>query len=592
MQKAGKKVLILALIFFIVSSLYTGFSASAAQEQDNLDDLYIEVGDALINASDEKWDLATKNIASFQKSWTNMQVTDNRTADRVTESLQTVTKSLNDPEKDPAQIRKQLSALSNALAAYDKEANPVEQEHDKKKIKQLLPIIDEAEAIVNKSDWKQAKTAYNQLLTKWNENETIVRGQNVAAYGQIETQLAFIRIGLSQTPPDKHKTLTGIKDLKTAVNDFLNGNIAEQTANKSYTLDDAVKLLNQSSKAMLAKDVDQAAEYLNQYLLIWPVVEGKVRTSDPGLYGEIENNIPKAISLLQSQKKDITKANTIVTDLAARLQLIAAKTGYTFVDAMLVLLREGLEAILIIAGLLTFLKKTNNSRHQAWIWTGAAAGIAMSALLAVGMNLFLSNITAAESREYLEGIIGLVAVVMMLTVGVWLHKKSNVNQWDHYVKQNIGKALARGSLFSMAALSFLSIFREGAETIIFYAGMAPSMKVNQLILGIGIAIIMLFVLGFIIIRYSSKIPLRPFFITATFLIYILAFKMIGASVHALQIANTLPVHYISQLPFIPFIGVYPTAETIGPQAGLLLIILAAGYYVKKSANPKATAEME
>lgn len=98
-----------------------------------------------------------------------------------------------------------------------------------------------------------------------------------------------------------------------------------------------------------------------------------------------------------------------------------------------------------------------------------------------------SKITAAESREYIEGIIGIVAVLMMLTVGAWLHKKTNIAHWNQYIRDNIGKALAKGSLLSMAMLSFLSIFREGAETIIFYAGMAPSMDFSQLIIGIGIA---------------------------------------------------------------------------------------------------------
>jgi high-affinity iron transporter len=587
MRKTGRMTLILMIPIIVLCNLFTNVSISAAaQDQSSMDDLYIEIGDALMNAKDKKWDLVSENISSFRDSWKEINQADNNNAKDVTKQLQTVTKALSNPDKKPSQIRGTLSALSNALATYDKEINPVDHGQDKEKVKQLLPLIDDVEAAVKSNNWEQAKEAYQQLLAKWNENEVSVRNQSVSAYGQIETQLAFIRIGLSQEPPDKQKTLTGIHDLQTAISDFLSGNTAKQSSDESYTLDDVVQLLDQSAQAMADKDTNKATEHLNQILLIWPVVEGKVRTSDPKLYNEMERDVPKAISLLQSKNSNLSKASAIVTNLSDRLKVIADKTAYTFVDAMLILLREGLEAILIIAGLLAFLKRTNNNQKQVWVWTGAAAGIVTSALLAVGINLFLSNIAAGTSREYLEGIIGLIAVVMMLTVGSWMHKKSNINHWNHYIKRNLGKALAKGSLVSMAVLSFLSIFREGAETIIFYAGMAPSMEVGQLVLGIGIAFVLLIILGFIIIRYSAKVPLRPFFIGATILIYVLAFKMIGASVHALQVANTLPVHYVQHLPLVAFIGFYPTVETIVLQAVLLFIILVTNYYIKRSANLK------
>lgn len=585
-KKTGIKTLIMSVAVFLLCGLFSHGTIFAA-DKTNLDDLYVEIGDALMNASDEDWGSVKDNITTFSDSWDQIKTTDSDSAKSVTKDLMTVTDALDHPKKNPTQIKKHLSALSKSLATFDNELNPVDHNQEKDKIKQLSPIIDDVEAKIESDNFKQANAAYQQLLTKWTKNEAIVRNQSVVSYGEIETQFAFIRIGLTQTPPDKQKALTGIQDLRTAINAFLSGNTAKQTLDESYTLDDAVELLDKSAQAMEAKDADKASEHLNQLLLIWPVVEGDVRTRDPKLYSEIENDIPRAISLLQSQDKNLTKANNIVTDLGDRLQLIASKTEYTFVDALLILLREGLEAILIIAGLLAFLKKTDNENKQAWIWSGAFVGLVASAALAVGINLFFSKITAATNRESLEGIIGLIAVVMMLTVGAWLHKKTNINHWNHYIKQNLRQALAKGSLVSMATLSFLSIFREGAETIIFYAGMAPSMMVSQLVLGISIAFVLLVILGFVIIRYSTKIPLRPFFIVATFLIYALAFKMIGTSVHALQVANTIPVHYIQQLPFIEFIGFYPTIETLVPQAALLLIILGTNFYVKKTANLKA-----
>ncbi|WP_106498218.1 FTR1 family iron permease [Lentibacillus sp. Marseille-P4043] len=585
MHKAKKGAFLISMA--ILFSMFSNVTVFAANDKVNFDELYIEIGDGMMHARDEEWMSVKDNITAFQNLWNQMNETDSESANQVTTNLDKVMDAINTPDKNSTQIKKLLSSLSKSLAKYDKELNPVDQAQERKKVSQLLPLIDDVAEKVNAGNFDQASTSYQQFFTNWTSKEIIVRNQSVTAYGEIETQLAFLRISLSQTPPDKQKALTSIQDLRTAIQNFVDGKVTKKATEDNHSLDDAVQLLNNAAQSIEANNPEKASEHLNKMLLIWPVVEGSVRTRDPKLYSEIENNVPKAISLLQSEKKDTTKANAIITDLGDRLKLIAGETEYSFVDAMLILLREGLEAILIIAGLIAFLKKTNNEKKQGWIWSGAFVGLLASAGLAVCINIFFSNMTAAASREYLEGIIGLVAVVMMLTVGAWLHKKTNVSHWNHYIKQTMSNAAAKGSLFSMAVLSFLSIFREGAETIIFYAGMAPSMDISQLVLGIGIAFVLLLVLGFAIIRYSAKIPLRPFFFVATWLIYFLAFKMLGVSVHALQVANIAPVHYIQHLPFIEFIGLYPTIETLLPQVLLLLVILGTSFYVKKSANFKS-----
>lgn len=130
-------------------------------------------------------------------------------------------------------------------------------------------------------------------------------------------------------------------------------------------------------------------------------------------------------------------------------------------------------------------------------------------------------------------------------------------------------------------LAFFSIFREGAETIIFYAGMAPYMEVTQLLTGIGIASIILVVVGFVMLRYSTKIPITPFLKGTTILIYVIAFKILGVSIHSLQVSQVLTTHTIHSFPFVEWMGLYPTWETILPQVGLLLIILITTIVIQK-----------
>ncbi|UQD52179.1 hypothetical protein C0971_09225 [Bacillus methanolicus] len=580
-----KKICLLAFVFIFTM----GFYLNKAWAAENLDDLYIEIGDAIMKTKEADWDSVQANLDKFTKQWNEVKDADSKKAAVVDKKLNLVKNALMQSEKDAAAVGESLTALSKALALYQKEQNPADPKKEKEKLNQLFPFIDELEKMIQNDQLEEAKTKYHQLLSAWTANEVIVRTQSVFSYGEIETQLSLLRISLSQNPPDSEKALKSLEDLRTSVDNFMSGKSVKKSAGTDYTLGDVTGLLEKSVQEIKDNNLSKASEYLNKILIIWPVVEGEVRIKDYSLYNRMENEIPAAISLLESDNKDVEKAQAIITELSKRLHLLSSKTSYTYMDALLILLREGFEALLIIAGLLAFLKKTNHADKQAWIWGGVLCGIIASAILAVVMNVFFSKITAAESREYIEGIIGIVAVLMMLTVGAWLHKKTNIAHWNQYIRDNIGKALAKGSLLSMAMLSFLSIFREGAETIIFYAGMAPSMDFSQLIIGIGIAFLILVVLGIVIIRYSAAIPIRPFFMFATILIYILSFKMLGISIHALQVANILPTHSLTNVPYVELIGLYPTLETLLPQILLIILIIGTTTYLNKaSAGEKSS----
>ena len=132
-------------------------------------------------------------------------------------------------------------------------------------------------------------------------------------------------------------------------------------------------------------------------------------------------------------------------------------------------------------------------------------------------------------------------------------------------------------MVGLTALSFLAVFREGAETTVFYLGMASSIALNDLLLGLGIGIAVLFVAALLIFKVGVKIPLRPFFMVAGLLVYYLGFKFLGSGIHALQIAGILPASPLDAIPTLPFFGLYPTWETVGPQ--LLLLVVALGVVV-------------
>ncbi|AOH52982.1 hypothetical protein ABE28_001235 [Peribacillus muralis] len=571
--KSGIVVLIISLLFIM-----PGVRMVSAGE--NHDQLFVYIGDSLMKVKSGEVGQVSKNIDSFEKDWETIK-TDSEGAKKVSKELQSVKSALKD-EASTAEIKKRLSALSSALVTYDTNENPVDKTDYKKRIQSLLPLIDELDASIAAKDFDQANVQYANLLNQWTEAEVVVREKSVAAYGEIETKMAFVRIAITQDPPDQEKGKKNVAELKGLMEDFLAGKVEKESKKTTYSLTDVTQLLQGSVRNIEKDDIGSAVDRLNEVLTIWPNVEGEVSTRDSKLYSDMETKVPTAISLLQSKNIKAEEAKAIVADLNTRLLPLIDDTSYTTWDAALILLREGLEALLIVATLLSFLNKIGQADKQKWIWAGVGAGLAASSILAVIINIVFSQITAASSREYIEGITGIIAVLMMLTIGIWLHSKSNVHAWNRYINKQMNEAIATGSIISFALISFLSIFREGAETIIFYAGMAPYMDIKQLISGILLAFLILVVIGIIMLRYSVKLPMTIFFKVATLLIYALAFKILGVSIHSLQVSQVIPTNVISPFPFIEAIGLYPTIETLMPQAVLILLIIFAAYWVKKS----------
>ncbi|MGJ7922861.1 FTR1 family iron permease [Neobacillus sp. LXY-4] len=547
---------------------------------ENYDELFVLIGDSLMKAKEGDQASVSKNMEQFTVEWKSIKKNDGKLEKKIDQQLQDVQTLLSEDKLNQEQLIKALSALSSALIKYDQQQNPVDKEVAKEKVKQLVPLINRMKESINNGEQTDWRKQYQALLNQWTASEKAVHDESIVSYGNIERELAMIRIAITQDPPDPNKALSSLENLTLEVENFVTGKVKNR-GEGNYSLTDLSALLNRADKEIAQDELKKASETLNEILSIWPMVEGKVQTRDSKLYSDIETKIPTAISILNSQNGKAEKAETIVTELNSRLSPLLSKTNYSFWDAALILLREGLEALLIVATLIAFLKKMGQASKQNWIWIGVGAGIGASALLAIVINLVFSQITAASSREYIEGFTGVIAVIMMLTVGAWLHNKSNIGNWSKYINQQMAQALAKGSLISFAVISFLSVFREGAETIIFYAGITPYISLQQLVIGVVLALVILIVVGFAIIYYSVRIPIGLFFKVATVLIYLLAFKILGISVHALQISNVLPTTTVEALPFVDLLGLYPTWETTIFQLILLAIILLTTFIIRK-----------
>ncbi|MDU4411639.1 MAG: FTR1 family protein, partial [Streptococcus sp.] len=348
--------------------------------------------------------------------------------------------------------------------------------------------------------------------------------------------------------------------------DFIKGVPLDSTSS-SLTLKDGIKLLEKALGQFQSGDEKTAAATMKKFITIWPTIEGDVSTTNPSLYTRVESETP-VIMVKGKEKAYQDKLQALITDLSA----IDTSASYNAFDAMLILLREGVEALLIVMALVTTLKAAKMRKGLKWVYGGAVSGVLASAAIAVVLQVVFPAVTSGSNREIIEGGVGIFAVAMMILIGIWLHSKSSVKQWNDFMDRQMKTVTATGSFVSMFALSFLAVFREGAETILFYVGIIPRITTANFLIGIGSAIAVLVIIAVAMTKASHYIKPHRIFFILTWLIYALAFKMLGVSIHALQLTNMMSNHLISGLPTIDWVGIYPSWEVLIPQLIFIVII--------------------
>ncbi|OXS76317.1 transporter [Lysinibacillus sp. KCTC 33748] len=551
--------------------------AAPVQAAQSYSHLYISISDALMNTKQDKESEAEQALEQFATDWASVTSEQKKAKEKVDNILAQAVEATTKDER-----LKALSELSNALRALEKLENPVDEAAQRAEFgTKFKPVMKAFEDALASRDLATIDAAYKDFNTKWKKIERPVREQSIAMYGQIETQMAFIRITLASEEPDVALMQSQYAELKQTIEDFVAGNETAEVVEGEYSLATLIAYIDEANDFIDAGDYKAASDKIREFIKIWPSVEIDISTRNGSLYTKIESDMPIIVSDLLKSNVDVKAVKSKLNTFRTEIELIQGDSDYTLWDAALILLREGLEALLIIMALVSFLEKSGQKTMRKWIYVGAFVGIFLSAVAAVLMSTIFQSATIDTSRELMEGYIGLLAAAMMIGVGIWLHSKSSVVSWNRYISKQMGNAISTGSVFAMASISFLSVFREGAETLVFYAGIAPKMETSQFVLGIVVALLILAIFAFVLFKASGKIPIHKFFAVATVLIYVLAFKIIGVSLHTLQLRDSVSTTIVDGLPVVNIIGFYPTVETMIGQAVLLVLVVATIIYKKK-----------
>ncbi len=438
----------------------------------------------------------------------------------------------------------------------------------------LVTPLDTALARLAAGDAAGARAAYQAFDDGWSTVEDDVRAQSPALYQEIEEAMEAAAATLRAEPLDGARAQAALRRLRAAL---LTGPAvlapAAPVAEPAF-LAAAVAHLDQALARLDAGDPDGALGAVAAFRRDWPQVEGLVKARSRTVYTATETQMATVTAQLTQRPPDLAGARRTLQQLRADLApLIDSAPRYGVLDAAFLLLREGLEALLVMGALLAFLTRTNNADKGRWVWAGGGAGVIASLAVALALNTLLTQVAGANA-EWLEGLTSLSAAALLVYVSHWLHAKASLSAWQRYLHAQTSLALARNSLFSLALIAFLAVFREGAETVLLYIGLAPSIRPGDLALGLGLGVTGLVAMGLLTLILGVRLPVRPFFRLASLLVYYLAFKFTGAGLHALQVTGAVGATPLRFLPEIDFLGLFPTWETTAAQLGLLAVALA------------------
>ena len=524
--------------------------------------LYIKITDAATAVKNNRQGDAKKLFSEIKEEFKKVKNSDSVQGKKVQELLNKEKNTLTEDD---------LRQVTAALLSFEKEQNPVNDEEEKKNFKsRMYPALDVLEKAIQSKNVEQMKKEYLKFNGVWTRNESFIRSRSVSYYGKVETAMSFLRSSMEVEPFDYENTMNSFNDLKSSIQDYLDGKKMENNVSGTVTLKEAVDMLKDALEAFKNGDKTKGQSKVKEFIQVWPTVEGDVSTRNSALYTKVETQTP-IIMVKGTEKQYQDQLQGLITELSQ----IDTKAKYTFIDAMFILLREGVEALLIVLALVSSLKAANQKKGLRWVYAGAAAGILASVVIAFILQALFPAVSSGTNREILEGFVGIFAVVMMIGIGFWLHSKSSLKSWKNYIDRKMDVVLSTGSFISMFVLSFLAVFREGAETILFYVGILPLISLQNLITGVVSAILILIVIALVLIYASSKIKIHQVFFILTWTIYFLAFKMLGTSIHMLQVVGILPLHVIHFIPTVEVLGIYANIEVFISQLILIIIIMIA-----------------
>lgn len=381
----------------------------------------------------------------------------------------------------------------------------------------------------------------------------------------------YVRLGIVEDSNLKNNSLLNARTILTNSLELYKQGKKEEAYNEA--LDAYFEGFEMVEPSLALKDRDITLKIETEFSEFREAInEGKSIERVENLYQEITADLSRA-SLILENDKPVDKL-------------------LSFTNSLAIMLREGLEAVLIIAAVLAFLSATGSGNvikyvHLGWI-LALVAGLITWVLAKTIITI------SGVQREVIEGVTSLVAAAVLFYVSYWLITKIEVKKWKEYIQGKVQKAVSKKSLFALASVSFFAVYREAFETVLFYQALwfqAEDSK-DAILWGLIVGVLLLVVIVFAIFKLAVRIPLKYFFSVTTLFLYFLCFILLGKGIKGFQEAGIVGIKSINFIPQVDILGIYPTVETLIPQGILIIAFLVALIwlgYVKREKEKKEIA---
>lgn len=345
-------------------------------------------------------------------------------------------------------------------------------------------------------------------------------------------------------------------------------------------LGEAATIYSQGDKEKAYQKAIEA--YLDGFEMAEPALFAKDASLGRSLeaqFTQFRNSIRQGVPAgeLSKQHREIE----VGLDRAAQLMTEpgAFSGSYAFLNSALIILREGLEAALILAAIIAMLKVMGAAHAVRYIHYGWILALLAGLITWLAAQTVLS--LSGQHRESMEGFISIFAAAALFYVGYWLHTRSEAKRWHAFIHDRVQNVLSRKSIVGLVGISFFAVYREAFEVVLFYQALWLQNENNQsaIVAGFGVGVLAMLVATFVILKAGLRMPLRYFFAVTGTLLYIMAFVFAGTGINQLQAAGWVPATPLDFPPALPLLGIYPTIETLAAQALLLCLLVATSLWL-------------
>lgn len=391
---------------------------------------------------------------------------------------------------------------------------------------------------------------------------------------------------LSQTTPSALAKEIG-EDKAIALTAFLRRHPDAVAAKPgAATLDIARTRLSESLAAYQQGDRRKATDLaLAAYLDGFEPIEPILKARDAALMQRVELAMGKlrtsiaAGAPVSDVRAQIATINGLVDQAERAVSTDQASNSSSFAGAFTILVREGFEALLIVVAMIAFLRKAERTDVLVYVHGGWVAALAAGGLTWLAATSIIT--ISGASRELTEGFGSLIAALVLISVGLWMHGKAQADAWQKYIREKLSAALSKQSAWFLFFLAFLVVYREVFETILFLVALWSQGGRMGMLAGAGSAVIVLAGIAWLLLNYSRRLPISQFFSLSSILMAILAVVLTGKGVAALQEAGMLGVKPLGGVPRIEILGLYPTVLGVLAQLSALAVLIVGFWYTAR-----------